>query len=57
VRRRLDSLHDEPRPGELRTIGAADVERMITKIRNTVALHPISSEVAVVLCVDEKSQI
>jgi len=29
--RRLDGLHDEPRPGAPRTIGDADVERVLTK--------------------------
>lgn len=31
VTRRLDGLHDEPRPGRLRTIGDDDVERLIVK--------------------------
>ena len=31
VSRRLDGLHDEPRPGKPRTITDADVERVITK--------------------------
>lgn len=28
---RLDGLHDEPRPGKPRTLGDADVERVIVK--------------------------
>jgi transposase len=31
ARSRLDGLHDEPRPGKPRTIGDADVERVIVK--------------------------
>ena len=31
VARRLDGLHDEPRPGAPRTISSADVERVLVK--------------------------
>jgi transposase len=113
ARRRLDGLHDEPRPGKPRTIGDADVERVIVmtleqtpanathwstrslaaatgmsqsaisriwrafglkphqsesfklspdpqfidKVRDIVALYLNPPDAAVVLCVDEKSQI
>ena len=113
VERRLDGLHDEPRPGKPRTIGDADVERVIVKtleetpaaathwstrsmaqatgmsqtavsriwrafglkphlvesfklspdpqfidkVRDIVGLYLSPPEAAVVLCVDEKSQI
>jgi len=35
VERRLDGLHDEPRPGKPRTIGDDDVERVIVKTLET----------------------
>lgn len=113
ARQRLEGLHDEPRPGKPRTIGDADVERVIVttleqsppnathwstrslaqatgmsqsavsriwrafglkphqtesfklspdpqfidKVRDIVALYLNPPEAAVVLCVDEKSQI
>jgi transposase len=113
AQRRLDGLHDEPRPGKPRTIGDADVERVIVmtleqtpanathwstrslaaatgmsqsaisriwrafglkphqsesfklspdpqfidKVRDIAALYLNPPDAAVVLCVDEKSQI
>lgn len=35
VRQRLDGLYDEPRPGAPRTIGDADVERVLTRTLET----------------------
>src|SRR6266540_2582743 len=68
--RRLEGLGDEPRPGVPRSITDEQVEQVIVKtwklstdpqfidkVRDVVGLYLNPPEHAVVLCVDEKSQV